>query len=234
MRLISDKTGMYKVRPYYEEGEIDSICEKILTDFLLKTTGRVKFPISTECIEILIENHVEDLDSHADLTKEGTNIDGMTEFNINTKPNVYISKHLAEGKLENRRRTTLTHEFGHVILHQCLWKELAQQEQFFKTENIAFRCKRENIIHAKQYDWKEWQAGYASGAFLMPITYIRGVVNEVHNLIKSDDPIYINSNWGIGLVTRVKKAFSVSGDAARVRLCQLGFATNNETLDLTK
>ena len=38
--------------------------------------------------------------------------------------------------------------------------------------------KRDNILDAQQSDWMEWQAGYISGALLMPATPVRRLVSD--------------------------------------------------------
>src|SRR3546814_3366185 len=70
--------------------------------------------------------------------------------------------------------------FGHVHFHRHLWAEKFQHGQRFDRrshENKAV-CKRDTIIQAANYDWMEWQAGYVSGAILMPVTSIRRLVSE--------------------------------------------------------
>ena len=98
--------------------------------------------------------------------------------------------------------------------------------------NRKIKCKRETILGAKKSDWLEWQAGYASGAYLMPVTYLHEVVREVLDLLKSNSVIQLSTSAGKGLVSRVKNTFSVSNEAARVRLLQLNYVTENETIPL--
>jgi len=57
---------MVSERPHYEPRELDSIFEKIVTDFLRKKYGKIEFPISTDDLTTLIEAHVADLDQYAD------------------------------------------------------------------------------------------------------------------------------------------------------------------------
>ena len=45
-------------------------------------------------------------------------VEGVTEFQVGKKPRVLINRQLSEGRnMENRLRTTLAHEYGHV--HLC-------------------------------------------------------------------------------------------------------------------
>ena len=61
------------------------------------------------------------------------------------------------------------------------------------------RCQRSRLLLAPQSDWMEWQAGYAGGALLMPITHIKE------------------------LIGRIAEAFAVSKDAAKTRLQKLDY-----------
>ena len=82
-------------------------------------------------------------------------------------------------------------------------------------------CKRETIIDARNTDWMEWQAGYVSGALLMPISMIRktaGAFQEQHGIF---GPVASATAEAAALIARVRSTFQVSADAARVRLTKL-------------
>jgi Zn-dependent peptidase ImmA (M78 family) len=84
---------------------------------------------------------------------------------------VSISIDLTEDtRRENRLRTTLTHEYGHVRFHAYLWDiEPPSPDLLRRLPNgNKIICKRDTMIDAKQTDWMEWQAGYICGAILMP------------------------------------------------------------------
>ena len=72
----------------------------------------------------------------------------------------------------------------------------------------------------------EWQAGYVSGAILMPVAAIRRLATDFcatrgkHTAIHAQEPVAHE------LVQKVMTAFQVSADAARVRLLKLNFLTN--------
>src|SRR4029077_8999092 len=88
-----------------------------------------------------------------------------------------ISNRLSEdSRMENRLRTTLTHEYGHVKFHSPLWEADSATADLFgkRPERMSISCKRENIVGATEYDWMEWQAGYVCGAVLMPHTRGKG------------------------------------------------------------
>lgn len=209
MKLISDPSGRFDRRPHFEPYELDDQCEQIIEEFLQGRYGRVEYPISTEDLTLLIEREVADYDSAADLSNLGDDVEGVTYFFIGKKPRVRIAGHLWEGPArENRLRTTLTHELGHVRLHNYLYQV---EGSFWLYQSITAgapqRCKRDDV-HGNPRDWMEWQAGYASGAFLMP----KGAIRQIVSAKPGDE---------LDLVARVVAAFQVSAEAARVRLSQL-------------
>src|SRR5690242_190302 len=120
MKWVRDRTTRFIQRPYYSQDELDSGCEELVSSFLIKKYGTVCYPISTNDLTILIEQHTSTLDLFADLTAEGTDVEGMTEFVKKGKPRVSISANLSADNMENRQRTTLMHELGHVKYHNFL------------------------------------------------------------------------------------------------------------------
>lgn len=174
MKWVPDKTKRLTLRPHFERKELDDLCDKFITEFLVERYGVIKMPIKTEDLEVLIEQETSDYDPFADLTKEGDGIEGMTVFMSGKKPRVYIAKDLGDHYArENRRRTTLAHELGHVKIHTPLWSQLPDG---------TIKCNRDGINGKFQYDWLEWQAYYASGAYLMPISQVQLLVDGILNL----------------------------------------------------
>lgn len=229
MKWIKDNTGRFPQRPFFEVGEIDQECEMLINSFLLSTIGSISYPITTNSLTILLEQKSGSLDLYSDLSIYGPDVEGLSEFYSNRKPSVFISKDLSEQAYrENRLRTTLTHELGHVHLHGFLLA--GGQKKLFSANNedAKHQCKRETILNANQTDWMEWQAGYASGAILMPYTAIKNLVNNYY----SDNNLMvvsrIKSPEGSRLLKKVKDFFQVSEDAARVRLTKLSFLTEKE------
>jgi IrrE N-terminal-like domain len=197
-----------------------------MLQFMKTLNGEVRFPVSTDDLTRLVERDTDDLDLYADLSSYGPAVEGLTGFRGGKKPIVKISADLAgESSRENRLRTTLTHEFGHVHFHAYLW-ELPQpgvvRSPSGPTANMQV-CKRDTILEARQSDWMEWQAGYACGALLMPLTYVRRLVTSYQEAHGVQGCIALNSEHGRGLIAETQKAFQVSPEAARVRLLKLGF-----------
>ena len=230
MRWIKDPTGRFPERPYYPQEDLDSLSEEWIVGFLVKGYGRAEFPVSTEGLTVMIECDTSDLDQYADLSDEGEEdeeVQGVTLFFPDRKPVVKIAQELAgSGHREHRLRTTLTHEFAHVKLHARLWP--FDQPRLFPDEKEAPgpRCKRPGDIRGPGIDWMEWQAGYVSGAILMPITRLQGLVQMAFDAWGAFGSVPTASVKGADLIARVAGQFGVSNDAARVRLAQLGYLTD--------
>lgn len=222
---IRDTTGRFQQRPHYKPQELDRECESIITSFLRALYGSVSYPVATEDLKKLIENDVDDLDLYADLSHYGANVEGVTEFRPRKRPRVLISAALTENeRQENRLRTTLTHEYGHVRFHAYLWElepvtaDLLRQ----KPNSDKIICKRDSIIGAQEYDWMEWQAGYICGAILMPKTAVLQVCKEYLESKKIFEAISEQTEHAGPLIEEIVENFQVSHDAARVRLIKLG------------
>jgi hypothetical protein len=221
---VRDQTGRFHQRPHYRPEELDSECELIITEFLKDVRGEVRYPVETEDLKMLIDRDTEDLDVYADLASYGSDVEGVTEFTPGSKPSVKISARLTEdNRYENRLRTTLTHEYGHVRFHGSLFEGESSQAELplGRRPDRNNICKRDSMIDAAQTDWMEWQAGYVCGALLMPKTVVliecRRYVEELglHGTMSLQTP------HGAALIDRVGEMFRVSNDAARVRLLKL-------------
>jgi hypothetical protein len=230
MKWVKDKTGRFAQRPHYLPEELDVECEELISTFLRERHGRAQYPVSTDDLTVLVETLVADLDLYADLSQEEGEVEGVTDFLPGKKPKVRISKRLSEDdRMANRLRTTLTHELGHVKFHAFMF-EAPKSGLLFEpaTPNLTNKCKRDNMLEARQSDWMEWQAGFACGAFLMPGTVVAEIVREFVRGLK--DPIaqlHLSSTEGQSLITTLTERFGVSRDAARVRLLQKGILTDS-------
>ena len=141
-----------------------------------------------------------------------------------------IANSLSAPNMENRLRTTLTHEFGHVYFHQFMFDIQAQSGSLFPTEpkSQVNKCNRANIVNAAETDWMEWQAGYACGAILIPIG---ALIDTVQAFRAENDLEYKNlavgTDAGQKLVARIATEFQTSKDAARVRLLKKGIVADS-------
>lgn len=229
MKWVTDKTGRFARRPHYLPEELDTECERAILGFLNKRHGKAEFPINTDDLTVFIEEQA-DLDSYADLSGEGEGVEGITEFVPGKRPVVKIANSLSEPYLENRLRTTLTHEYGHVHFHRFMFEDgqRTSGSLFVQTHVVqGNRCHRDAIIGAPERDWMEWQAGYACGAILMPVGALFDAVQRFrveNNLLYSN--LSLQSEAGQRLITAVSTGFQTSRDAGRVRLLKKGVLTD--------
>jgi hypothetical protein len=222
MNWVQDKTGRFAKRPHYLPEELDEECERIIRAFLQQKYGKIEFPIKTDDLTVLIEQKA-DLDSYADLAEEEGDVQGVTEFTPGKRPVIRIANALQAPYLENRLRTTLTHEYGHVHFHQFMFEVESRPRSLFddghQAEAQTNKCKRDNIVNAAESDWMEWQAGYVCGAILMPV----GTLIDTVQVFRAENALplsnlALDSQAGRQLINVVASTFQTSKDAARVRL----------------
>jgi len=227
VRYIRDTTGRFPTRPYYEADELDQECERIITKFMQERCGGLIMPIPTDVLTKLIERDAEDLDIYADLSAEGSDVQGVTDFYPGQKPRVRIAEELSQDRYEHRQRTTLSHEYCHVWFHKALWDHHLLSRPLFPdvAHGASPKCKREGILGAPMSDWMEWQAGYVCGALLMP----RGILKElVAHFVEQQQlfcPLNVASAHAAMLTNTVAIHFDVSQEAARTRLLKLRYLT---------
>lgn len=224
VRYVRDTTGRFSQRPHYKPEELDRECETIISQFLRDKYGKVEFPVSTDDLTLLIERDTEDFDPYADLSIYGHDVEGVTEFRVGKKPNVKIAEALSnDERRENRLRTTLTHEYGHVRFHAYLWELEPPGPDLLRQRPNADKqiCKRDGILDASQTDWMEWQAGYCCGALLMPLSHVRQIVTAYQETNGLFGAIGTGGVHGQALIQKIQLHFQVSADAARIRLLKL-------------
>jgi IrrE N-terminal-like domain len=223
VKYVRDTVHGFQERPHYEPAELDTMFEHAVTAFLKKKYGTADFPITTDDLTTLIEQDVSDLDQYADLTPYGVGVEGMTEFlRGGKKPVVRISETVH--RHENRLRTTLTHEYSHVVLHAHLFALAERQLRFAPNQKPnAIYCYRDSMLPLGKTDWMEWQAGYGSGAALMPKSHVTKLVAGLHERFGLYGPVSADSNNGRRLISAMVESFRVSREAAEVRLKVLHF-----------
>jgi hypothetical protein len=228
VRWVRDATGRFPTRPYYEANELNDLCEGTVEKFLERKYGHRSYPISTGDLELLLEQHGAVVNPYCDLNQFGANTEGASVFAPNEPTRVCISRALSENpKRVNRYRSTLAHEFGHVVLHGPLFRAANTGELFDNLANSrAAACERQSIEHAPPSNWLEWQAGFVSGALLMPASAVRGKAGQV---LRGEAGPPIKSPDAERLILCVVSAFHVSRDAAEVRLQQLGLIRPHHT-----
>jgi len=119
---------------------------------------------------------------------------------------------------------TLAHEFGHVHLHAYLFDMKDRQQTALSANHDpnGIYCKRDTIESAKSADWLEWQASYAASALLAPASAVRDIVRPIIEKSGSFGPVGVATEQGKSLISAVSESFTISRDAARVRLSVLG------------
>lgn len=231
MRYVPDTTGRFRLRPHYQPAELDQECELIITGFMQELYDELLLPIPTDALTKLIERDAADLDLYADLSAEGPEVEGMTDFYFHEKPKVRIAKELSEQIWrEHRLRTTLTHEYGHTRFHGPLWAMEHSSLDLFPelAAKASPRCTRGSIINGPATDWMEWQAGYVCGALLMPIAPLKRLISDYFSQHNLYGPLKKSSPPSIALRDRVSEIFDVSREAASVRLLKLGYLTDGD------
>jgi hypothetical protein len=106
-----DKSGRFPQRLFLRAAEIDRDCERLVTAFLQERHGEVRFPLSTDDLTVLVEQHSSSLDQYADLSEEGDDVEGMTCFLPSQLPQILISAQLTE---QANRQNRLPHRHRHL------------------------------------------------------------------------------------------------------------------------
>lgn len=99
----------------------------------------------------------------------------------------------------NRQRFTIAHELGHYFLHHELEQHVDQN----------FRVAWRNADSSKAVNWDEIQANRFAAELLMPTSFL---VKDLDNLQTIDKRA----------VALLAQKYSVSADAMKIRLSQLG------------
>jgi hypothetical protein len=209
---VPDKTGRFVLRPKYLASEIEQICDDAITDLLTKRHGTVRPPITDDDLCVLAESLGADVHLDADLSGTAGWLQGYTEFPQGCAPRVHIARILNENERHaNRRRSTLAHEVGHLLL---------LGEPYKRPGNV--RSGGGVSRHCSVHDWAEWQADHCIGALLMPLSLLEQLIGTRPDVISGLRHPSLSPQGRI-LTARVARAFAVSIDAARVRLVRVGY-----------
>ena len=112
-------------------------------------------------------------------------------------------------------------------LHGFLWAQKFASGRLFSDDPHANKAlsKRDNILNASKADWMEWQAGYISGAMLMPASPLRRAVSDYCAARNLHASIHHQSEHAAQFAQMVMERFAVSEEAARIRLLKLNLIT---------
>ena len=109
------------------------------------------------------------------------------------------------------------------MFHGFLWTLDGAGRKPGQRRPLYRRCQRSRVVSAPQTDWMEWQAGYAGGALLMPITPLRAMVEETLADSGGGRLVEDKTDRHAEVVRRVAQGFAVSKDAAAFRIAKLGY-----------
>jgi hypothetical protein len=187
-----------------------------MREFMNRRSGGYRLPIPTNELMRLLDERAGEIDPYADLPH---GVHGKTTMYFDRRPQVEIAASIYNTRSDHRVRTTVCHEFGHVWLHGPLWREAGAR----RATGIGpvWKCYRENILTAPESDWIEWQAGWVSGAILMPASALRAWAAECAQKFAVKSRFSTKSPAGARLIRLVAEGCDVSISAAQVRLSKL-------------
>lgn len=226
---LPDPTGRFARRPHFLQDEIEARCEAAL-QALFEGIGGSPSAISTEHLVVLAESITEEVDLFADLSPIGSDVEGATQFAPPGKPKIKIDRTLDTTKYAKRRRMTIAHEVGHVLLHDELFVHDETLDLFSDlSKHGNLYCKGKTLLPGN--DWMEWQASYAGGSILMPRTLLQDHVKNVRGA-EFGKTLPIGDKKTIQLIESASEHFDVSRDAAEIRLIQRGYIKPEIVQDL--
>lgn len=214
-----DSTRRFTDRPFYTQREIEEAAQTALRQCAEKAKVSSTWPLPDHMLHKLVDFLTLRFDPYGDLSHIGIDVDGYTVFSRVEKPSVFINRDLDDPRYRLRRRMTIAHELGHVVLHQKLYERDDRQLDLLVPEPLTpVYCAKNQIV--RSVDWCEWQAGFFGGALLMPTNLL------VEYIGKFDEKALIGvAAEGFSarrLEVLVSEEFDVSKEAARVRLSQVG------------
>ncbi len=224
MKTYRPSSGPFQERPYFEQNEIESLCQEELRKVNL-------LPASPEAVRI--ERFIEKRFGVTPLYEElPSGVLGFTRFTTNGVEAIVVSRSLSdeESKVSERRiNTTLAHEAGHGLLHARLFVVGSQPERLFgeefdsKAPRIMCRDETANPNQKSRYDgrWWEYQANQTIGALLLPKTLAEKALAGVLEAVGLLGMQQIKPADRGRAVEGLSKTFNVNPAVARIRLEQL-------------
>lgn len=206
---------------------METLAQNTILAHLSSRRSENPFPVTTDDLTTLIEKHVDELDVYADLSALGEQIEGVTLFRSGQRPIVRIAAELNEALSVHRLKSTLSHELGHVLLHDPLFQQKSQGALFGdagQAQQVSFR----DGFGRAEGDLFEYQAWFMCGAFLMPISALTESVRSVADRGNHYSEIWQESQLGQQVIAEVSTSFGVSSQLARIRLLKAQLITENE------
>lgn len=203
--------------PWYDPGELDDMFEtRGYAIFARRHTG--SYFLATDDLSVLIEEEGADLDTGFEFIGAEAGILGKTIFRRH-ETLVKISRPLAQNSsFENVYRMTLAHEYAHIVLHRQVY------EPFFDSVPEMAEVCQDEVPGSSHWDPLEWQAGRAAAGLLIP----KSVLAKLAGL--NYRPVLKGNRDAVGLSELVVKRFKTSILAAAIRLENLGYIKERESL----
>jgi Zn-dependent peptidase ImmA (M78 family) len=205
---------------------IEAVTRQVLGDYGKKYAPIAEPPVPVcEIAESLLGLRLD----YDDLEKRwGRGVLGAINFESRT---VYINTALdpiENEREEGRHNFTLAHEIGHWTLHRCDF--LAPDVFQFHEAGPQIMCRT-----AQKKEPREWQADQFASFLLMPRPMVQKVWRERHGNLVMDVGSVDSFKQGNDLRATMKdyyllvkdfaQIFAVSGQAMRIRLAELGCAS---------
>jgi len=220
------RTAAGASRPFYEEPDVERMCEDEL-----RAHGYYPSAPSRVNIERFIEKRFGVTPRYEEM-REG--ILGFSRFGAKGMLSMHISQALVEEgsqAAERRVNTTLAHEAGHGLLHMHLFalgdydSTLFGNDPDVSHEQVMCRGEREEVAIAQRpvrraYDGKWWelQANMVIGPLLMPAKLVVEALGPFRIVRGSMGLEEIDPRRREEAVRQVADVFDVNPAAARIRL----------------
>ena len=210
-----DYTGRFKQRPFYEDAAMEAAASALAREHIGDT---LKWPLTDDDLDTLADFSTASFDRGRDMSALGFEADAVTIFSQTGLPKMILSDALSTANMRLRRRMTIAHELGHIVLHQPLYGGDHRQLDLL-SEYRAIPAYCHEAMSKATVDWCEWQASYFGGALLAPRAEIPQVLGEAGQSADSEQDGTVRA---IAMIAKIAKHFQISRDAARVRLAQIG------------
>lgn len=228
-----------ETRLWYEPSEIEAIVTaELVSARLMPKSDDDDLTVD---VERFVESHLNlRLDQYAELD---SHILGVTDFRPGEKPKVSINRDLTGSALDEedatpglvgRWRATVAHEAAHVLLHRHLYEIDPMQRGLFSLNSAQTRvvtCLKRDVGYQQQpSDWREVQANMGMGAILMPKPiFVQAARKALLLAGLEENAVVAGSRAHTLLVDQLAELFSVSKQAARIRLSRFGIVHAEDT-----
>jgi hypothetical protein len=193
---------------------IEREAQRLILDHLRKRREESDlFPVTAEDLVALYD----------DISHLGAGVEGVTFFSVGVRPTVQISPELSQATNQNRYKSTLAHELGHVVLHDPMF-QLRRADGLFGSLQQAFSVSfRDGAVSDSQADLYESQAWHFCRCLLMPPSEVFQLVTKALGDELSE--IWRESELGQQIISSSARTFGVSEALARIHLTKIGAIT---------